>query len=229
MPYAIRMHRVHLIYRRNTVQCKAWVVSAGDLGASCCLSVMRQHPGFHITSPGTQMKIQSFGLSYMFMAQVALWHSKVKVVKIHQSLCHLCTWLYACSSGRLLFLTSYSQRPPDLSWMLNARCFLNEVLAPRWQNPDLNLLITSAVLLRVTLLENHNRPCLIHSTCQFVEIWQRETHSLKLYWLSPSEECSSNPWGPRGWFSQGLLVWHGYTEEIFFFQRNVFVSWDSCI
>lgn len=118
----------------------------------------------------------------------------------------MCLCACPCAVSFSLF-ANFTATASNLSGMVHARCFLNDVLAPRWQDAGLNLLITLAVLLKVTLLVNHSRPCLIHSMGQLVAIWQREPHSTKLHWLSPSEECLGNPWGLKGNFPR--VFWPG--------------------
>lgn len=140
------------------------------------------------------MKFQSQDSS-VFVSRLRMW---------------MCLCACPCAVSFSLF-ANFIPTASNLSWMVNARCFLNDMLAPRWQDAGLNLLITLAVLLKVTLLVNHSRPCLIHSMCQLVEIWQREPHSTKLYWLSPSEECLGNPWGLKGNFSR--VFWPGVFGE----------------
>jgi len=79
-----------------------------------------------------QMKIQSFRLYYMFVAQVALERSKVKAVEPRSA------GIYAvsvckdvCVYAHLIALPNFTLTVPDLRWMLKARCFLNEGLATR--------------------------------------------------------------------------------------------------
>lgn len=127
--------------------------------------------------------------------------------------------LYACPYAFSFFLFSnFTLVASNLSWTLNARCFLNEMLAPRWQNPGLNLLITLAVLLKAPLLVNHNRPASFIPSVN----WLRSGKEKHILQNPIGYHLLRNSWEiPEGW----RVIFPGSFGLVWlcgdFFQRNV--------